>query len=69
MADDDDENWRKIQQAVEAYQNKVTETTIALAEGIQLLTAGFDNLRQRIEALEARANKRGEVVSLKRSED
>lgn len=69
MADDDDENWRKIQQVVEAYQNKVTETTIALAEGIQLLTAGFDNLRQRIEALEARANKRGEVVSLKRSED
>ena len=69
MANDDDENWRKIQQAVEAYQNKVTETTIALAEGIQLLTAGFDNLRQRIEALEARANKRGEVVSLKRSED
>lgn len=53
----------------ENFENKATERIIELAEGIQLLTALFSDLRERVEALEARANKRGEVVSLKRDKD
>lgn len=61
---DDAENWLKIQKVVETNQAKSTEVITALAAAFAELTAAHIALVQRVQYLEATAQKRGKVVSL-----